>query len=80
MLFLGLDKNLDLEKRMKLDLENVGNVITELSESRTSWNLATTNSPSNLSQFGIHFVKNISSSSYSYIFEVGDSTLSPLTL
>lgn len=71
MISTGLDKELNLETSMRLDLENVGKVTSELSEPRASWNSATKRTPSKLSQFGVHFVENVSKSSFSYIFEVG---------
>lgn len=71
MISTGLDRELNLETKMRLDLENVGRVTSELSEPRASCNSATKRTPSKLSHFGVHFVENVSESSYSYIFEVG---------
>jgi hypothetical protein len=62
------DERPDLDTRMHLDL--VSRVLIELSEPRAIRKSAARNSPTSLSQFGVHFTKQFASASYSFIFEV----------
>lgn len=70
MLFPVTDERLDISARMKLDLENVSSVLVELSEPRAVFDCSERILPSKLSQFAVHFAKNVALGSYSYIFEV----------
>lgn len=55
---------------MEADCRNVGNLLIEMSDPKAILDPLRRKIPANLSKYGQHFVTQVGSSSYSYIFEV----------
>jgi hypothetical protein len=60
------------QQSLEIDRQNVGVILIEMSDSHAILHPRRMHNPKNLSKFAKHFISQIETASYSYLFEVSN--------